>query len=351
MKFTATEICKNNTWQIGTGDGTRSYFDIFLRYGVALVGPGDPGMEGSPEAKLFYAANPYRNNWGEKLKKVKKDEWLIARKGKQTILAIGRVTEEYDYSNLFSDVEGWDLQHFVKVKWYKPDTKNEIIEFDNLPLGQSTLQGCNNAVVFDEIYKTEFKEAKNEFNVEDLILPADISIDKIVSALIDSGVRIQDAENIGFTLNRIVRLTDWYLANDGESLEIEIVFFLVVPLLIALGWSEQKIKIEYNNIDVALFHLPFKGNYKTSPEIIIEAKTFGNGLAFTGEQIKTYAEKYPECKKFIATNGFRYKYFEKLNGKMEFIGYFNLIDLKERNVLYDVPHTSVETILKLATFN
>ncbi len=262
MKFTATEICKNNTWQIGTGDGTRSYFDIFLRYGVALVGPGDPGMEGSPEAKLFYAANPYRNNWGEKLKKVKKDEWLIARKGKQTILAIGRVTEEYDYSNLFSDVEGWDLQHFVKVKWYKPDTKNEIIEFDNLPLGQSTLQGCNNAVVFDEIYKTEFKEAKNEFNVEDLILPADISIDKIVSALIDSGVRIQDAENIGFTLNRIVRLTDWYLANDGESLEIEIVFFLVVPLLIALGWSEQKIKIEYNNIDVALFHLPFKGNYK-----------------------------------------------------------------------------------------
>ncbi len=31
---------------------------------------------------------------------------------------------------------------------------------------------------------------------------------------------------------------------------------------------------------------------------------------------------------------FRYKYFEKLNGKMEFIGYFNLIDLKKKEMCF-----------------
>lgn len=46
MRFTEDILNVDNTWQIGTGDDTRSYFDIFSTYGVALVGPGDPGREG-----------------------------------------------------------------------------------------------------------------------------------------------------------------------------------------------------------------------------------------------------------------------------------------------------------------
>lgn len=351
MKFTALDINKSNAWQIGTGDGTRMYHDIFLKYGVALVGPGNPGKEGSREAQLFYTVNPNAKNWGKVLNQVRKDEWIIARKGVRVIVAIGKVIEGYNYSDLFSDVEGWDLQHFIKVKWFTPKTKTTKIEFTNSPLGAGTLQRCKNEVVFNAIYTNDFEEVVNQFIVEDLYIPRKINPSEIVNALIDGGVRIQDAENIGNTLNRIVQLTNWYLENDKESLEHEIVAFLVVPLLIALGWSEQKIKIEYNGINVALFNSPFKGDYKSSPQIIIEAKTFGDGLAFTGGQIDAYANKFPDCKKFVATNGFRYKYFEKLNDKLEFIGYFNLIDLIERNVLYEVAHTSIETILKISNFN
>lgn len=43
MKFKSKDINPKNTWQIATGYNTRNYSDIFLKYGVAIVGPGDPG--------------------------------------------------------------------------------------------------------------------------------------------------------------------------------------------------------------------------------------------------------------------------------------------------------------------
>ena len=32
-----------NVWQVSSGPLDRSYVDVFLDYGVALIGPGDPG--------------------------------------------------------------------------------------------------------------------------------------------------------------------------------------------------------------------------------------------------------------------------------------------------------------------
>ena len=36
MKFISTDINETNTWQIGTGDPSRSYISVFLKFGVAL---------------------------------------------------------------------------------------------------------------------------------------------------------------------------------------------------------------------------------------------------------------------------------------------------------------------------
>jgi len=351
MKFSSTEINSNNCWQIGTGDGTRSYLDIFLKYGVALVGPGDAGREGESKTNLFYKLNPDIRNWGAVLKKVKLNEWIIARKGVQKILAIGQVEKEIDHSNLFSDVEGWNLQHYVKVKWYVPNTPERKIQFNSNVLSQSTLSRCYGQDVYDQIYKTDFYLSPREFEVEKLVVPKQIDHSDVMKMLIDEGLRIQDAENISSTIQRIIRLAQWYRQNDKETLEHEIIAFLVLPLLIALGWSEQKIKLEYQNIDIALFKEVFKGNYKATPEFILEAKTFDNGLAFTDHQIKNYAEKYPDCKNFVATNGFRYKVFFKDKNKMIQKGYFNLLRLNERNVLYDIPSTTIDSIFLISNLH
>jgi hypothetical protein len=348
MKLLSSEINASNSWQIGTGDGTRSIHHIFLRYGVAIVGPGDPGKEGDSNTKLYYIVNPEIKNWGKALSQVQPGEWMIARNGRSEIVAVGKVLDGCNHSNLFSDVDGWDMQHFVKVKWFKP-IKSSIKLGGNV-LGMHTLQGCKKPAVFDAIYAAEFEEVQSEFEVEDIAIPKTVGFSELIDVLIDNGIRITDAENISTTIQRVSRLARWYQERDPKVLEHEVVAFLILPLLMALGWSEQKIKLEYKYIDVVLFDRPFTGDYEETPRLILEAKTFSNGLALTHEQINRYSKVFPNCKRFLVTNGFRYKYFERMGDSLTEIGYFNLLRLTERNVLEDVPLSSLDTILKISNF-
>ncbi len=349
MKFTALNISKENTWQIGTGDGTRMYLDVFLNFGVALVGPGDPGMEGYHSTEEFYERHKGRRNWGAVLKQVEKGEWMIAKKGKRYIVALGQVVDEYNYSEIFNDVEGWDLQHYIKVNWYIPKTDNGQLTLPpSVHLSQSTLQRCQIDDVYNIIYETEFEEYSSKRSIG-LISERKLQITDIVNSLVEEGLRIQDADNIGTTLQRIIRLTNYYTNYHYNVSEAEIIAFLIAPTLIALGWSEQKIKFQISNIDIAVYEEAYVEDYEQSPSIIIEAKAFQNGLAFTDNQIKKYASYFPECKKFIATNGFRYRYFEKKqDDKLILRGAFNIMKLKERDVLRDLPLTSIETIFSIS---
>ena len=345
-------ILNNNLWQVGTGDSTRSYFDVFLQYGVALVGPGDPGKEGMEDTAHFYQTNPKANNWGAVLKRLDKGHWIIARSGKTRILGVGKVTSEYNFSDLFEDIEGWDLHHFVRVKWYTPLNKDKILELSDSTMRWVTISECNNQEAKNLISNSEFEEIEPIVK-DNWKLPEKLEIREITDALIEYGIRIQDAENISNIINRIIKLTKWYEANDYKVLEHELRAFLIIPLLISLGWSEQKIKLEYNRIDVALFDEPFKGDYKRSPELILEAKTFDNGLAFTQGQIKRYGEMFPECSRFVITNGFRYRYFEKENGELKEKGYFNLLRLRKTYAIRQYSNEyslTIQTMLKIANF-
>lgn len=349
MKFTYDEINSANTWQIGTGDDTRSYLDIFFSFGVALVGPGYPGKEGDLLTEKFYSEHPQIRNWGATMRQIKRNQWLIARKGKGFIMGLGKVIEEYDYSNIFNDIEGWDLQHYVKVKWYKPKTDNDRIELGSYCLSQSTIQGCFSDEAYRAIYNTDFEEVISQFDVEQLS-DKELSISDIVDTLVQAGVRIQDADNVGLTLQRIIRLTNYYISYHYDVSEAEIITFLIAPTLIALGWSEQKIKFQINNIDIAVYEEAYDHDRGQIPEIIIEAKKFSNGLAFTHSQIKNYAMRYPKCKKFVATNGFRYKYFELQDGELTCKGLFNLLTLKERDLTRSLPYKSIQTMMEISNF-
>jgi len=335
-------------WQIGSGDSSRDYSNVFLDFGVALVGPGDPGDGRNPETENYYKANPDIKNWGKILSQVKKGNWIVLRSGQRIIKAVGEVTSDYDYSEIFRDTDGWDLQHFVKVDWYLP--KKEI-SFDKSVLVRSTLTGCYNKLVLERIKSEEFEKHPAIADLKKLIVPKEITIDDISQSLIDFGVRIQDAENIASTIERIIKLTNWYHQKDPYVLEHEIRTFLVVPLLISLGWSEQKLKIEYNKIDVAVFKKPFEGKYKTDPQIIIETKRFHDGLSFTDEQAKQYSKDYPTCKMLITTNGFRYKIFEKQNDKFIETAYLFLSKLREHHFLNPKIGGAVKALLKMSNFN
>ncbi len=348
MKLTEKDLHPGNTWQVGTGDGTRNYGEIFLKYGVALVGPGNPGKEGGPDAAAFYQQYPQVKNWGAVLTGVRKGDWIIARKGRSVILAVGEVVGEYNHSDFFADVEGWNLQHLVKVRWHIP--AGGSINLNGSSLGMSTLERCKQPDVFAAIYHAAFEDNKPVLSVPEPYKPIMVSTDNIIQALIDQGIRIQDAENVGRTIERIIKLAKWYDHNDRGVLEAEIVAFLITPLLIALGWSEQKIKLEHERIDVALFPEPFRGGKNLSPRIILEAKTFSNGLAFTADQVRSYSEKFPECDLFVTTNGYRYKIFEKEKGELVPKGYFNLLRMVDRNEVESGEQGMVGSLLMISNF-
>lgn len=343
-----SELNKDNSWQIGTGDGSRGYVGLFFKHGVAVVGPGDPGEEGTEEAKRYYVENPAQNNWGSVLKKVEVDHWLIARPGTGRIAAVGRVTGAMRYGRFFEDVEGWDLQHYVPVEWYRPVTEDHILRLERNCLTRATIQGCNVPEVFDAIRSTPFERVGPEVSVDLLPSPEEESIEAVAEALVDMGVRVQDAENVMRTIQRIVRLTHWYYEHDRAVLEHEIRAFLVLPLLQALGWSEQCTKLEYGRSDVALFNTPFRAKTPPTPEVILEAKTFGNGLAYTADQTKTYGMKFPTCQRFVTTNGFRYRSYARQGEELVATGYVNLLRLRKQNVLEPELMKPIETLVSLS---
>ena len=341
-------ITNQNIWQIGSGDSSRDYSLIFLDFGVALVGPGNPGDERNPEIEKFYKENPNIKNWGIVIKQIKKGDWIILRSGQRVIKAVGEATSDYDYNEIFGDVDGWDLQHLVNVKWYLP--KKEI-SFDKSVLVRRTLTNCYNEAVIDRIKTEEFEYYPTTIDYKKLKPPKQITTTNITQSLIDYGLRIQDAENIAQTIQRIIKLTKWYHDNDYWVLEHEIRTFLVIPLLISLGWSEQKIKIEYNKIDIAIFKNSFTGDYKTNPSIIVETKRFNDGLSFTSLQALHYSKDYSVCKKFITTNGFLYKIFEKQKDGFVETAYLNMFNLRERHYLNHKIDGAVSALLKISNLN
>lgn len=347
-----TALNKENTWQVGTGDGSRSYAQVFFDLGIACLGSGDPGPWADEKAMLHYNTNKADKKKVGSLAKVKEGEWVIARKGLNTIMGVGRVTSRIQWSSVLEDVEGWDLQHYVNVEWYRPTTDDGQITFQSSPLPQYTISACNSQEVYDRIAITEFEAITPSSPIGSISPSNSVEIKQLATSLLDLGVRVQDADNVVAAIDRIVRLTTWYISN-GPVSEDEIRSFLVNPLMVALGWPEQRIKLEHHAIDVALFKDAISRKANTAPEWIIEVKTFGNGLAFSDAQLLRYANKFPECKHFVATNGHRYVLFERAgpNAPLRHSGYFNLLNLKDRNVLNPESLTPTQAIVTLSRFN
>ncbi|MEQ8200556.1 MAG: hypothetical protein ABRQ24_03920 [Syntrophomonadaceae bacterium] len=345
MRF---DLKDKNIWQVGSGDASRPYEDICLEYGIATVSPGSPGKAGSPEADAYYKKTGYKD-WGKALANLRQGDLVVLRKGTKRIIAVGKVAGDYDYTVFLSDIHGWDSQHYIKVDWYLPVSE---IDLGNLQMAYATLTRLNNQPIVDKIAAADFHPytgSKKSFS--DLVEPNRISIEDVAEALIENGLRIQDAENVSETIRRVIRLAKWYRDNDYDVLEHEIRTFLVIPLLISLGWSEQKIKIEYNRIDIALFDRPYTKNIQPKePYMIIETKCFDDGLYQAREQAHKYAAGYKSCDRLLLTNGYIYKLYEKVNDEFEERGYLNLLDMREHHYLDSNIEGAIHVLLKMSGF-
>ena len=316
-----------NIWQVAAGDSSRDYTDVFLKFGVILVGPGCEGPYS--DHKEYYKKFGKRKTFIKTLaEELSKGDLVILKRPngqKWEIVAVGEIVSDYLYKDVFGDVDGWDLQHCREISWKKPVEKIIVSG-----LRRGTLSRVN--------YQQAINVATNVWSrgekVPAIPIPSvqeKISDDQLIDKLIGAGLPSQNAELITHTIWRLRRIAKWYDHYREEHVvgEQEIRTFLIVPLLMSLGWAEQKIKIELKYADVVLFDKPYSKQSK--PIIIIESKRLGDGLGFAYEQASNYAKEYPTCNKLIVSDGIRYKLYKKENRSWNYSAYINLLELKKRH--------------------
>lgn len=130
-------------------------------------------------------------------------------------------------------------------------------------------------------------------------------------------------------IGELERIADWYKHSSGPS-EAETISYLIMPILKLLNWTPQKMAIEWNNVDLALFRqLPRQNDNLCA---VVEAKVKDSACLSAKSQAQYYAEQpgRENCKRLIVTDGIRYGvYLREESGFSEHpAAYLNLLSLK-----------------------
>ena len=229
---------------------------------------------------------------------------------------MGLVAGDYLYVNAFDDVNGWDLQHARRVRWFRLPAEHA---FGSAVFGANPPR-CSrvwNEEVVD-FAERFLKSPPTHWQTAPLPeLPAEEPpLAQVPGAL--QGIVAQAADLVP-------------LLQDGQAFgeppsEDELIAHFVVPFLRALGWPPERIAVQWRRIDVAVFRaLP------RTPEnchLVIEAKRLGAGVEGALDQAKGYVEALGLPRDVIVTDGIRYRMYA---GERDFapVAYANLARLKQ----------------------
>lgn len=312
MMATNMKTSSRGIWQLAGGPASRPYADVFLKYGVGLIGPGDAGPW-KPERDDDEFEGGFVRRFASE---VQVGDVFLLRTGISRICAVGIVASEYLYLNQFDDVNGWDLQHARRVRW---QPLAEPHEFGKSVFGANPprLSRVQNEEVLD--YADRFLNSPpTHWQTAALPeLPAEEPpIEEVPAAV----------QGLVAAANDLVPLL-WDRQAFGEHpSEDEMVAHFVVPFLRALGWPPERIAVKWRYIDVAVFRaLP-----RTSENchLVIEAKRLGAGVEGALEQAKGYVEALGTPRDVVVTDGIRYRMYS-CQSAFEPIAYANLGRLKK----------------------
>ena len=141
--------------------------------------------------------------------------------------------------------------------------------------------------------------------------PKRIEISEVADYLFDRGVADSSIKALIEDLGALQRIASWYDQSGTEPSERETVAYLAVPLLRALGWTPQRMAVEWNLIDIALFGRPPRVDNNLA--VVVEAKKRGKACLTAEGQARDYALQTgrEECRRLIVTEGIRYGVYVK----------------------------------------
>jgi hypothetical protein len=249
-------------WQISGGPLSRFYGELFLRDGIALIGPGDTGT--------WSAEIVDDSRDGSFVRRFATDvncgELVVLRKGLSRICAVGLVVGEYEYFNQFDDVNGWDLQHGRRVRWCQVPAEYNFGKAV-FGAGPTRFSRVRNAEVLD--YAVRFANSPPTLWQTASLreLPAEEApLENVPDHLREIVANVHDLRPLFFD----------HKSFGDPPVEDELIVHFVAPFLRALGWPSERIAVKWRHIDVMLFAaLP------RTPEnsyLVIEAKRLGTDV-------------------------------------------------------------------------
>lgn len=311
------DIGGKTIWQVAAGDTDRDYAKLCLKWDVILNGPGSEGAW--PECQ-----QALKNDWELSARKItdlrrfaeeiKREDYVVLRKGTTDVHGFGVVVGDYEWNEEFGDIDGWDLEHVRRVKWLWSDNGTPMsFPTYTLKLG-NTVQLLDSQPVMDWISGLLIEQQTIDRPLVSLPIPSrDIEWNKVSEYLFDKGVASNAIENLTREIDELIRISKWY-QRTGRPSESETVAYLVIPLLRALGWTPQKMAVEWRSVDVALFNiLP---RYDKNLSVVVEAKQKDRSCLNAKSQAQSYAEQdgRSSCSRLIVTDGVRYGVYFKKDG-------------------------------------
>ena len=332
---------KRHYWQQGGGDGDRNYIDVCINFEVILNGPGYAGPLNDDSINTMLEDGISKMSIADRRRFAfdMQDGDIVALKlGLQKIYAIGVIVGGYIWSDLFSDVDGWDIQHVRRVKWIWVADKGEDGKFEPKNFGKNVLkQGTtlklDNPEVLSWIESLNL-DLDKEYTVQNLPPdePNKVQIEAISEYLFAKGTSSNSIERLVSVIDDLQMIAKWYNSADKVS-EFETESYLVIPLLRALGWTPQKMAVEWNKVDIAIFNrLPRTADTLVA---VVEAKKKGNSCLNAYSQAYNYAKDKMNCNRLIVSDGLRYGIFIKQDNQYKLHAYMNITDFRRNYRIYD----------------
>lgn len=345
-----------NIWQVSAGDSRRDFSDLFLKYDLMLAGPGRFGAYNKDGYDKVIKQGLYTSTKIGYLRsfveKAEPGDVVLLRDGSQ-FKSIGFIADEpYFHSEIFDDVYGWDLQHARRVVWQE-QLKEELVRL-KLTFGSgkqaSMFSGVNKKHIADALkpMQKRFKSRKLKSLPQESRL---LSLEEFGEGLFSRGLPNNSVDQLIKAIERQRRLIRWYQLHGKASdrpTEHEIVAHMILPLLLALGWSEQLLAVEWRRVDLAAFTEAPTVSQKCC--LVCEAKRFGHGMQNVFKQASAYVKKHKlvNCEKILLTQGKNLYLYERTGTDWisKPVGYLN-IDKIRTNYLIPEGTNAVDTIMAL----
>jgi len=323
-------ILGKTIWQQAAGDTDRNYAELCLKWGVILNGPGYAGKWPDCEAQLRKdeISSKKITDIRRFAEKMQDGHLVVLRSGTALVLGVGQIAGPYDWNHEFGDIDGWNLEHVRRVRWLWKGEK-EFATYalksgdttQELNIGPVT-KWLSKLVVPDKVFSAPLPRLPVS------VVKNDIPVEAISEFLFDHGVASSSITHLLQEIGELTRIAKWYEQSEGKPSEHETVAYLVVPLLRALGWTPQRMAVEWHRVDVALFEqLP---RSDSTLQVVVEAKKMDNSCLTAFPQATTYADRKSECHRLIVTDGIRYGiYIRKGVELFKLYAYMNLARLRQ----------------------